>query len=445
MIKELGDTEKKTLGIRLAEAQYPSPFRSGLEYNPPARGVWNIVHTGMLLPQSHQIFVCAQGCLRGVILTAAEMNALDRMSWVCVEEDDMFDGTMERDIIDGAAEILGKLTYTPRAVQVFISCIHLFAGCDFEVVLDELRSRFPHIDFADCYMVPTMRKSITPDAKMRIQLYDTLKPLPINKRSVSIIGNDRPTDEESELMKILRTNGFTVRDITFCKDYDEYLQMSESGLNITYLPTARTSGERLASRFGCEHLHLPAYFDFDMTEENYDKLCRHLGVLKPDFSEEKSLAENALKAALSVVGDTPIAIDFTAVTLPFGLAELLCRYGFNVRYIFSDAILPDDMKAFERLAEKRPDIMLYSAVDTSMEFFSPESGKILAIGQKAAFYCQTDYFVNIVANGGFYGYSGTAKIAELISQAFSQPKDRRSVIQHKGWGVCSMHNAQLLN
>ncbi len=440
MIKMHGSSDEKPLGIRLADAQYPSPFKSGLEYNPPARGVWNIVHTGMLVPQAHQIFVCAQGCLRGVILTAAEMNALDRMSWVSVEENDMFDGTMEQDIIDGVTEILDKLSYTPRAVLLFLSCIHLFAGCDFEVILNELRGRFPHIDFADCYMTPTMRKSITPDAKMRIQLYDMLKPLPINKRSVSIIGNDRPTYEGSELMRILRTNGFNVRDIALCKDYDEYLKMSESGLNITYIPTAKMSGERLASRFGSEHLHLPVYFDFCMIEENYKKLCRHLGVTKPDFSEEKSLAESRLKAALSFIGDTPIAIDFTAVTLPFGFAELLCSYGFNVRYIFSDAILSDDRKAFERLAEKYPDIMLYSAADASMEFFSPESGKILAVGQKAAFYCRTDYFVNIVANGGYYGYSGIANIADQMSQAFSEPKDRREVIQHKGWGICC--NAQ---
>ena len=433
------------MGVRLGDADYPSPFKTGLEYNPPARGVWNIVHTGMLVPQAHQIFVCAQGCLRGVVLTAMEMNAPHRMSWISVEENDMFDGTMEQDIIDGITEILGKLKYTPRAVLVFLSCIHLFAGCDFEVILDNLRGRFPHIDFTDCYMTPTMRKTVTPDVKMRIQLYDMLKPLPIDNRSVNIIGNDRPTDEDSELMKILRTNGFAVRDITLCGDYDEYLKMSESGLNITWLPTAKPSGESLAVRLGGKHLHLPAYFDFELTEENYRELCRDLEVTAPDFREGKALAEKALKKALEVVGDTPIAVDFTAVTLPFELAKLLCIYGFNVRYIFTDAILPDDQKAFEWLRENRPDIMIYSAVDVSMEFFRPEcpetkGEKILAVGQKAAFYCGTDYFVNIVANGGYYGYSGTAKIADLIADAFSRKKDRREIIQHKGWGLCC--NAQ---
>ena len=52
--------------VRIADANFPAPFRSGLEYSSPARGTWNIVHTGMLIPEAHEIFVCAAGCLRGV-------------------------------------------------------------------------------------------------------------------------------------------------------------------------------------------------------------------------------------------------------------------------------------------------------------------------------------------------------------------------------------------
>ena len=47
--------------VRIADANFPAPFRSGLEYSSPARGTWNIVHTGMLIPEAHEIFVCAAG------------------------------------------------------------------------------------------------------------------------------------------------------------------------------------------------------------------------------------------------------------------------------------------------------------------------------------------------------------------------------------------------
>ena len=45
----------KESGINITKAAFPAPFESGLEYNPPTRGVWNIVHTGMLIPESRQI------------------------------------------------------------------------------------------------------------------------------------------------------------------------------------------------------------------------------------------------------------------------------------------------------------------------------------------------------------------------------------------------------
>lgn len=116
----------------------------------------------MLIPESRQIFVCAQGCLRGVILTAAEMNAMDRMSWVTVSEQDLYDGTMEQDVIDGVRDIINRLEKKPKCVLIFLSCVHLFAGCDFKMIIDELSALFPQVHFIDCYMTPTMRKSISP-------------------------------------------------------------------------------------------------------------------------------------------------------------------------------------------------------------------------------------------------------------------------------------------
>ena len=36
--------------LRIAEADAEGFFESGLEYSPPVRGMWNIVHMGMLVP-----------------------------------------------------------------------------------------------------------------------------------------------------------------------------------------------------------------------------------------------------------------------------------------------------------------------------------------------------------------------------------------------------------
>ena len=423
--------------VKIADADINGIFESGLEYNPPARGMWNIVHTGMLVPEAHEIFACAQGCLRGVILTAAEMLELDRLSWISVSEEDMFDGTLESDIIDGVCEIIEKLQKHPPVVLLYLSCMHLFAGVDFEVITNELNKRYEDIYFVDCYMTPTMRTTVSPVMKMSAQIYGALKPLPLNEKAVAIVGNDRATDEDSELVKIIRQNGFKLYDIDYCKTFEEYLQMAQASVNISYIPTGTLAGDELSEKFGGKHIHIPVSFDYDTIAANYKLLCDTLGGELPDFSDDKAAAEQALQNAKAVIGDTPIAIDYTAVTRPFELAKLLCEHGFDVRYVVADSA-GTEPEAFEWLKENRPGLEIYSPVNVNMlEMPEKEHEHILAVGQKAAYYFSTDNFVNIIVNGGFYGFSAVKKIADLMLDAFINPKDRREKLKLKGMGCAS--------
>ena len=84
--------EQTAWSVPIRDAAFPAPFASELEFNAPVHGTWNIVHTGMLVPEAQQIYVCAANCMRGVVLTAAEMNAADRFSYVILEEQDLIRG-----------------------------------------------------------------------------------------------------------------------------------------------------------------------------------------------------------------------------------------------------------------------------------------------------------------------------------------------------------------
>ena len=442
MLKRLnGEDDMTGAEVAIRDADFPVPFASGLEYNAPARGPWNIVHTGMLMPESHQVFACAQGCLRGVILTAAEMEAMDRMSWISVDRNDLFDGSLERNIVDGTADILRKLSRKPRAVLLFLSCVHLFAGCDFEAILAELRAMFPDVVFVDCYMNPTMRKSgLTPDQLMRRQLYAPLAPCPSELKTANLIGNDRPTDESSELARLVREAGWQLRDVTDCKTFDEYLAMAKSALEITYLPTAAAAGDALERRLGRKHLYLPLSYDFDEIERNLAKLADALGIDAPDWTGAKRNALRALEHAREIAGDFSVEIDYTATPRPVGLALLLAEHGFRVTRVYTDAMIEEERPAFERLRSLAPDLLLTATVHAKMRFAGKgvhEHGPVLAIGQKAAYFSGTRHFVNIVSGGGMYGFDGVAKLAALIEDATAHEKDTETVIQHKGLGCRS--------
>lgn len=423
-------------GIAIADADFPSPFPSGAEYSSPARGTWNIVHTGMLIPEAHQIFVCAAGCLRGVVLTAAEMNASHRFSTIEVRNNNILDGTMEDLIIDGTADILSHLSKIPPAVLIYTSCVHHFTGCDTEYAFSELSRRFKNIDFVHCYMNPIMRKSgLNPDQLMRRQLYSLLKPARKNPYTVCIIGNDLPTDTSSELNEIITGSGHNLKDITDCKNYAEYLSMSESSLNITTYPAAFAAGEALEKRLGITHIHLPVCFSYKEIETQTDKLCTLLGTAELNHSAKQQRCEERLISLKELLGNTPVAVDYTAVSCPFELAEYLVLRGINVTAIYADSVSAADKSAFYHLKELAPHIAVYPTVSPEMRVIPRKSEeKIIAVGQKAAYFTGSDNFVNIIENGGHWGYDGILRLADEIEDAFLHTKNAEKLIQIKGWG-----------
>ena len=460
-------------GVRVADSDFPAPFRSGLEYSSPARGTWNIVHTGMLIPEAHEIFVCAAGCLRGVILTAAEMGLTDRFSTVAVREHNLLDGDMEDLVIEGVSDIIEKLPKRPPAVLVYTSCVHHFTGVDLDMIYARLRERFPDIDFTDCYMNPIMRKSgLTPDQLMRSRLYMLLHEREMNRQSVAIIGNDLPTQKDSDIMKLFDAAGLKVHEITSCTNYAEYQEMAESAVYVSYNPDAAAGGDMLEERLGGKHHYMKFSFDSDEIDEELAKLadtlvsetCRSGGCV--DDSEKAAAREEAIRSAvteiaergrsesrkaldetLALIGDTPVTIDYTFCPRPLGLARLLLENGFNVTKVYLDGIPGADRPDYEILKEKYPDLMLHPTVHAAMRFAATENAeaagadavsgdgcRVLAIGQKAAYFENTDNFVNVVEGGGMLGHEAVTHTMELMRDAYSNKKDMRKLVQIKGLG-----------
>lgn len=437
MLKRVFDpTDTTGASVKITDASFPAPFVSGLEYGAPARGTWNIVHTGMLIPGAHQIFVCADNCLRGVVLTAAEMNALDRFSTVAIKENNVLDGDMEELIIEGVSDILNKLPALPPAVLVYTSCIHHFIGCDLDYCYRVLRERFPEVAFTDCYMNPIMRKSgLTPDQTMRRQLYSLLEPVSHDTKSVNIIGNNYATDENSDIVKFIRENGMTLREAPLCKTYAEYQEMASSSVNITYNPVAVAAGEYLKVTQNQEHLYLPLSYDAEEIRSCMTRLAEYMGVEYDGCPEGEQRADEAMKKALSVIGSTPVVIDYTVTPRPLSMAVLLLKHGFNVTRIYADSFPKEDEESFKWLKENHPELEIYATVQVKLRVLPRNYGeKVLAIGQKAAYFTGSSNFINMVEGGGYYGFSGIEKLAELMTEAFNEEKDTRCLIQQKGLG-----------
>ena len=434
MLQRLQQPEKSP-GLPIAQAAYPAPFRQGLEFNAPVHGTWNIVHIGMQLPQSHQIYICAINCMRGVVLTAAEMGLRDRFSCVVLEERDLQDGTLEDKTIAGVLDIVRRLPQKPKAVLVFTVCVHHFLGCDLDYIYRKLREAEPDVTFLRCYMDPLLQKEgPTPDQKLRAALFEPLQPGAREKNAVSILGSDFAVDATSELQQLVRASGRRLWQLPECKSWEEYLQLGKSELFLAVYPNARTSAEAHAKRLGSRFLYLPASFSYREIRQELEQLAAALGIPAPSWEDSVKACEAALQKAREAVGDRPVAIDYTVHPRPLGLARLLLQHGFSVQRVYLDAVSPEEEADFYALQAEQPELELLPTIQPGMRVLPRNCPETVAIGQKAAWFCGTAHFVNLVSGAGLWGFDGIRRMAELIREAALEEKDTRDIVPRKGWG-----------
>ncbi|WP_302488944.1 nitrogenase component 1 [uncultured Mitsuokella sp.] len=425
--------------VLLRDASFPAPFAHGLEYSPPCRGTWNIVHTGMQIPETHQIFICASGCLRGVVLTAAEMGLMGRFSSIELHENDLTGRDNEMLIIEGVADILARLPQKPRAVLLYPACVHHFLGCNLRYVYKELRRRFPDIAFAECFMDPIRQtRHLTPEERLRRALGRLLPEHLPKERQVSIFGSNRKTSPASDFIQLLQKNGWQVRDMANCASYDEFLQLGSSRLNLCINPFSLPAVHDMKKRLQQDFLYLPQVWSMQEITALLAELAQKIGAGPQDFTALQARADEALKKAQAVIGSTPISLDFTFTFRPFGLARLLLSYGFAVTRIYADAVSSEEEQDFRWLQEHHGAAELWPTKAAAMRVLprpaQPAAPKNLALGQKAAYFSNTPYFVNEIEGGGIWGFAALVKLAGDMTAAYQTPKDIEANVSHKGLG-----------
>lgn len=472
--------------VRIGDANERPLFPWRLEYNCPVHENWNIVHTGMLLPEAQQIYVCSDNCLRGVILTAAEMGTLNRISSVMPDENEIVNGRLEEVTIEGVSDVIEKLPARPRAVELFLVCMHHQTGADFRYIYDSLEKRFPDIAFVPCYMDPIMQKvSLTPEQKQRKSMMNLLPPLPVQNNVVSVLGDNLRLPESSDISRLLSAAGFTVRQIQDCASYDDYLSMGAAGLYITRSALSLYGMKAAAEKNARKWLYLPPAAGDDEIAERLASLVRVLkdccrenlsangsraclsapgeqtsGTVSGDrpaferifsldgfLSAEREKTAQAFAAAREAVGERAVELDYLAFPRPLSMARRLLSEGFRVTRVYIDAVSPEEHEDFLRLQESHPDLILQSTNSTRVrakkKLSRPDEPPVLALGPKAAFFADTPYFVNWIENGGNWGYDGLQKLCAAMTDAMEQTKNPEDIVQKKGLGWPSLVEERL--
>jgi hypothetical protein len=322
---------------------------------------------------------------------------------VSIAEEDVFNGKMEDLLIEGVTDILNRVAKKPRAVLVYTSCVHHFMGCDLPLCYRVLSGRFPDIRFTDCYMTPIMRKSWKPPITLLWErLYSLIDaPASRDEKTVTILGNELPEDPQSDAMQICVAAGWRTREIAGSKTWEDYQALGRSQLNIVHTPLAREAAKDLKERLKTDFLFLPQSFDAEELKEGLSCLAEAVGLSKEKLRQiERSLmgeANRGLDAARAAVGDTPVVIDNSITSRPLSLARLLLQKGFNVKRVYADSYGKAEKADLAWLNEHAPALECAPIMEPGVDIERKKDGpKTLALGQKAAFFAQTEFFVNVV-------------------------------------------------
>ena len=172
------------------------------------------------------------------------------------------------------------------------------------------------------------------------------------------------------------------------------------------------------------------------SEEQIETLNVLIDAQKESYYEkEVEACEETIKKVREVVGDTPIVIDYLMHPRPLGLAKYLLEHGFCVEAVYLDGVSPEEEQEFYWLSKHAPKLELRATIQPKMRVLPRKrEGKMLALGQKAAWFTQNPYFVNVVEGAGWYGFDGIRKMAELMIRAYEEEKEVEDLVVRKGWG-----------
>lgn len=440
MLRRIGPGPLETDGASCAAGPL---FTSGLEFNPPAHGTWNIVHIGMLVPESHQVYVCATNCMRGVVLTAQEMGAEDRFSCVLLHEEDIVRGTVEEITREGVSDVLEKLAARgclPRCVMVFPVCTHLFLGVSMSRVYAELERRWPEVDFVRAFMDPISRKRITPDQRLRREMLSPIQALPADATLVAHIGSDFALDADADLRRMAEGAGVTIASVHDAATYDEFLGLGAAGTILCTYPSADLGARTLARRLGRSYLYLPKTFDADEVERQTRAFATVTGTPLPDFACERAQVASELERARQTLGNRAVEIDALSHPTPFALARMLVEAHVTVTRVYADATATDDeARDLLWLKEHQPGFEVWAMTKADMRLQARDRGdEVVAIGQRAAWFSGTAHFVNMVEGGGLWGFAGMREMARRLAWAATHEQDARDIIVCKGLGCASV-------
>jgi nitrogenase molybdenum-iron protein alpha/beta subunit len=363
--------------------------------------------------------VCPSACGRRIAIRALNEGEKNTVSFLYITEADLASGHYEDMIGDAIGELLAALEQTPKAFIIIFKCIDDLLGTDDQALVKRLSNQYPFLHFSVCHVHPiALDEKIKPGMLHQNQIYGLLEYTGIKDNSVNLIGDSMVIDVKSELFSVLSDWGVhQVRQIAGFKTFAEFLQMSDSRLNLVMIPMGELAAQNMVKKLDIPYLMNPISYDIQEITQTYHNIADMLGTRNFSFEKEIESTREAIQKAQEYVRDMPIVVDSSATMRPFSMAKALCRYGFNVKSVFYELMLDSDWEDCEWLESNFPQVSIVRSQNYELIMDADLGRECIAIGFNSGYILQANHFVDMLHDESFYGFHGVRKLMQLICAA----------------------------
>lgn len=413
-------------------------FEKTLQYSSPGHGGWGIIRVAALIPESHQMFICPSACFRHGALGAVQHGYKDRTSYLYITPADIVSG-YDNLILEGADELLSR-DKSIKVLFLFVPCMDDFIGTDIESIACEVQKKHPEIVVRACHMNPIAAESKKPPLVTTMHsMFSAIETENCaTENAVNLCGSFAPIERECELFDFLGDYGIEVRQLANYKTYEEFCEMGRSKYNLIMQPAGKFAAEYMDKHYGTSSYKYMITYDMDELRAYYEEWAAILD--KNHKKKQKSFdldvmekeTKESIEHAVKALNGLPISVASSAVLRPCTLARALLKYGFTVKEVLVQEVLPVDREAYQYLCEQHPEVQISQPRHHKSAVRNNKDKNMVAIGFEGAYLRESDYVVDLSGDEGMYGYYGVKRLMKMLEKAIEEKADLRKMIEEYG-------------
>ena len=390
-----------------------------LAYNSPGAEGYGVKRAGLSIPDSVMLIVSPACCGRNTSQISSMPRYRNRFFYLQMDETDLITGRHLKSIPQAVCEITQFCDKKPELVMICATCADALLGTDWDRVCRKAEQA-SGVRVRPCYMYALTREGIRPPmVHVRQSLYSLLEKRKKISTAVNLLGFFSPVMQDFELKDYLRQAGVrSIRQISECGSFDEFLMMAEANFNIVLNPECRAAADDLAQRLEIPYVELRRFYDPQRIHRQYGALAGATGIRIDDDADFRKTDQMLHEFCLKHEG-AAVAIGECANADPFELALTLASGGLVVSEIFA-TVNEESLWYLKALSQISPDTKVYCNQDPSMIGYEETRGQIrLTIGKDAAYYHPDAAHVHWNSDVQPYGYAGVRALIEELDKALN--------------------------